>query len=36
VEVATDWYDINPLRFNERGVNLILHWSAIKRIEKGP
>lgn len=26
VEVTTDWYDINPLRFNERGVNWVLHF----------
>lgn len=26
VEVKIDWYDINPLRFNERGVNWVLHF----------
>jgi len=26
LNVKTDWYDINALRFNERGVNYILHF----------
>lgn len=26
IEVKLDWYDINPLRFNERSVNWVLHY----------
>jgi hypothetical protein len=26
INLTTNWYDINPLRFNERGVNSVLHY----------